>query len=632
MILEEVIDFLRKNPPFQFLDDVMLKNVANSLSMEFYPKDTVILRQDGPPSDAIRIIKKGSVKILMKAEGSLETVMDFRGEGDSFGFVSLIAKDRQKTTVVAADDSICYLLGKDRVIKLIESSPPFAEYFMSHLTSFVDRTFREMQGRSLMYSGTDKLLFTTPCGDIAKEVVTVSENSTIREAAQVMARQKISSVIILNKNNIPAGIITDRDLRGKVVAQGRDVTEPVKNIMSIALIRVDANDTCFEAIMKMIKYKIHHMLVIRDGELKGIMTNHDLMLLQGTSPLSFVNDIEQQQTIEGLAPVYGKINNIIGLLLQEGARAGSVTGIITEINDRLVKKVLEISERQLGQPPVPYCFAVFGSEGRKEQTFRTDQDNAIIYADISSAPEIDDEAKRYFADFTALVRDSLVQTGFPPCRAGYMASNTKWCQPLRKWKEYFAHWIKEPVPDSVLKSLIFFDLRPLHGKISLCEELSSFYMPLLSQYKIFLGHMANMIVKNTPPVGFLKSFVVEKSGEHRNEFDLKLKGITPLNDIIRLFALENGIRMTATLDRINALKQKHPVVREYHEEMAHAFEFIMMLRMHYQYEQIKDGHPPDNFINPDKLSNLEKKTIREAFHLISKLQGMVIEMYKPLIV
>jgi CBS domain-containing protein len=631
MIQEEVINFLKKNPPFQFFDDATLKSVAGSLSMEFYPKDSVILKQGDPPNDAVRIIKKGSVKVLMKTESGIDSVVDYRGEGDSFGFVSLMAQDRQKTTVTAAEDTICYLLGKERVMKLIESNPAFAEYFMSHLTRFVNRTFKEIQDRSLAYSGTDRLLFTTRAGDIAKEVITVPEHTTIQEAARIMAKNKISSLVIFNRNNVPAGIITDRDLREKVVAGARDVTEPVKHIMTISLIRVDANDSCFEAVLRMIKYNIHHMLVIQEGELKGIMTNHDLMLLQGASPLSFANDIEKKQSIEGLIPVSEKINNIVGLLLNEGARAGSVTKIITEINDRLVKKVLEMAERKFGQPPVPYCWVVFGSEGRREQTFRTDQDNAIIYADTPSEGS-EEETKKYFADFSAFVRDSLVKLGFPPCRANYMASNPQWCQPLRVWKKYFRDWITVPTPEAILNSLIFFDLRPLHGKSALHEDLRNFYFSLLETYKIFFGHMANMIVRNSPPIGFLKSFVVEKDGEHKNEFDLKVKGIAPLIDIIRLFALEKAVKATSTLERISALAEKHSIVRDYHEEIEQAFEFIMILRINYQYEQVKEGLLPDNFVNPDKLSNLEKRTLREAFHLISKLQGAVIEMYKPLIV
>ncbi len=303
MVIEEVINFLKKEPPFQFLDETTLKSVAGSMSMEFYPRDTVILRQDGPASKSLRIIKKGAVKVLMKSEEGKDVAVDYKGEGDNFGFLSMIGKDRQKTTVVAVDDTICYILDKEKVLKLLEISPSFTEYFMSYLSRYVDRTYREMQTRSLFSRSSDRFLFTTRVGDITTAVVTVSEETTIQEAAQAMVRNRISSLIVLDKRNLPAGIVTDKDLREKVVSKGRSLSEPVRNIMTISLIRVDAADSCFEAVLKMIKYNIHHMLVIEDGELKGIMTNHDLMLLQGTSPLSFANDIDHQQTIEGLESV-----------------------------------------------------------------------------------------------------------------------------------------------------------------------------------------------------------------------------------------------------------------------------------------------------------------------------------------
>ncbi len=630
MIIEEVISFLKKEPPFQFLDDVTLKSVAGSLSMEFYPKGTVILKQDGPPSDSLRIIKKGGVKVLMRAESGEDVVIDYRGEGDNFGFLSLIGKDKGKATVIAIDDTICYLLNKDKVLKLIETCPAVTEYFMSYLSRYVDRTYKEMQNRNLFRTSSDRFLFTTPAGNVATPVVTVSEDTSIQEAAQVMVNRRISSLIVVDRRNVPVGIITDKDLRGKVVAKRRDVSEPVRNIMTISLIRVDARDSCFEAVLKMIKYNIHHMLVIEEGNLKGIMTNHDLMLLQGTSPLSFANDIENQQTIDGLITVSSKINNIVGLLLKESAKASSITKIITEINDRLVKKVLEIGERNYGHSPVPYCWIVFGSEGRREQTFKTDQDNAVIYADPGS-PEEEKAIREFFPAFTSFVKESLLKLGFPDCPANYMASNPQWCQPLGIWKRHFSQWIGTPTPEAILKSLIFFDFRPLYGNFALADKLRDFLRTLLEGQGIFLGHMANQIVKNAPPVGFFKSFVVEKSGEHKDEFNLKIKGLSPLVDAVRLFALEKGIRETSTLGRINALKGIHPIVKGYPDEIEQAFEFIMVLRIHHQFGQINEGKNPDNFINPNRLSNIERKTLREAFHLITKLQSLIVETYKPLI-
>ncbi|HEX9019852.1 MAG TPA: DUF294 nucleotidyltransferase-like domain-containing protein [Nitrospirota bacterium] len=632
MILEDVVAFLKKVPPFQFLGDADIQSVARNLSLEFYPKDTVILRQDGPPSDALRIIKKGGVKVSMASEGGSEVVIDYRGEGDTFGFLSLVGKDRVRSNIIAVDDTICYLLGKELLLKLLDSHLSFTEYFLkSHITKYIDRTYQEMRDKSMFTGGSDRLLFTTRVGDMAiRDVISAPEDTTVRRAAAIMSENRISSLVILDGNKLPSGIVTDRDLREKVVAKNRNVDEPVKNIMSTVLVRVDARDYCFEAVLKMIKYNIHHILVIRDGKLTGVVTNHDLMMLQGTSPLSLTKDIESQQTIEGLVPVSAKINSIVGLLLKEGAKASNITKVITEINDRLVRKVLEVAERRQGKPPLPYCWIAFGSEGRMEQTFKTDQDNAIIYADPATEAEAE-AAKKYFSDFAEFVRDSLLQCGFPLCPANFMASNPQWRRPLAAWKKYFAEWISAPTPEAVLNSVTFFDFRALYGDGALAGTLRDYLNSLLRDQKVFLGYLANMAIKNTPPIGFFKSFVVEKSGEHKDELNLKVKGLAPLIDMARLFALEKGINETSTLERIERLRGMHTIVEEYADDLEYAFEFIMLLRIHHQYAQLGSGQTPDNFINPNRLSNLEKRSIKEAFHLIANIQDLIIERYKSLI-
>jgi CBS domain-containing protein len=632
IILEDVVSFLKAVPPFQFLCDSDLQAVARNLSMEFYPKDMVILKQDGPPSDALRIIKKGGVKIVLVSDEGGEAVIDYRGEGDTFGFLSMVGKDRVRTNVVAIDDTICYLLGQEMVLKLLDSNLSFTEFFLqSHITRYLDKTYREMQDKSMFYGGSDRLLFTTQVGDMAvKNVVTTEEDTSIREAAQIMSEQCISSIVISDRNGLPTGMVTDRDLREKVVARGRSVEDPIKSIMSSSLIRVDARDYCFEAVLKMIKYNIHHILVIKDGQLTGVITNHDMMMLQGTSPLSLTKDIESQQTIDGLIPVSKKINGIVGLLLKEGAKASNITKIITEINDRLLRKVLECAERKHGKPPLAYCWIGFGSEGRKEQTFKTDQDNAIIFADPATEAEAE-AAKKYFSAFAEFVRDSLLQCGFPPCPANYMASNPQWCQPLKVWKKYFSTWISTPTPEAVLNSVAFFDFRPMYGETSLADTLRDYLNTLLKDQKVFLGYLANMAIKNQPPVGFFKSFVVEKGGVHKDQLNLKIKGLAPLVDILRLFALEKGIRETSTMERIDTLRSMHSIVGEYADDFEQAFEFISLLRIHHQYEQISNGVAPDNFINPNRLSNLEKRSIKGAFQLITKIQDQIIELYKALI-
>ncbi|MDZ4164751.1 MAG: DUF294 nucleotidyltransferase-like domain-containing protein, partial [Smithellaceae bacterium] len=552
MILEDVIKFLQESPPFHLFDKAALRGIAGSLSMQFYPRDSVILNQGGPAAEAIWIIKKGGVKALMKSEQGEEVIMDYLGVGDNFGFLSLIGKERQRTTVITIDDTICYVLGRGEVLNLIETNPQFAEYFLSYLSRYVERVYREMHTKSLLYSSADSLLYTTKAGDMAKAIVSAPEETTIQEAAGIMARGNVSSLIIFDRRNLPVGIVTDRDLREKVIAKGRDILEPVRNIMTISLIRIDAEDSCFEAVLKMIKYKIHHLLIIKEGSLHGIMTNHDLMLLQGASPLSLAKNIENQQSIEGLVAASGRIYNLVGLLLKGGATAGGILTVVTEINDRLIRKALEIAERQYGHPPVPYCWIVFGSEGRKEQLFKTDQDNAIVYQDPETVEE-EDEAKSYFSRLALFVRDSLVKVGYPLCSSDYMAGNPHWCQPLSIWKGYFSNWISDPSPDSVARSLTFFDFRPVHGKFDLADALRDSFIFNL-QGTDFLRCMAGIILRNKPPIGFFKSVMVEKNGEHRDKFDLKQKGTIPIVDMMRFLAIAEGIKKTSTIGRLNALK------------------------------------------------------------------------------
>jgi CBS domain-containing protein len=625
MIIEDVISFLKKVPPFQFLSEEELQGIALNLTMEFYPKDTLILRQGDKNIDALRIIKRGAVKVFIKNVADDDIVVDYRGEGDNFGLWSIVSDEGQKTNVIATEDTICYLLNKDKVLWLLDKNAVFTEYFLkSHLAKYADRTYREMHNKSLFYGGSDRILFTTQIGDIgARTVITVKEDVIIQEAAQIMANNKISSLIILDEKNIPIGIVTDRDLREKVVAKGRDVNEPVANIMSLPLIGVDAKDYCFEAIFKMIKHNIHHILVIKEANLKGVITNHDLMLLQGASPLAFSKDIESQQTVEGLVPVSKKINMIIGLLLRQGASASNITKIIAELNDRLVRKILEIAERKFGHPPVPYCWIAYGSEGRKEQTFKTDQDNAIIYSEES------EDAERYFAELALFVRDSLLRCGFPLCPADYMASNSKWRQPIAKWKRYFYNWINDPTPDAILKSLIFFDFRPIYGNFGIADDLRIYLAQAVKGQEHFFAEMADAITKNRPPLSILKRVIVEKSGEHKNELNLKIRGLVHIVDIARIFAIEAGISETSTIDRIRLAKDEFPVLKRYADALEEAFEFISLLRIYHQIEQLERGEQLDNYINPEKLSGLKKKTLKESFNLIAEVQDSIIKRYVP---
>ncbi len=632
VLIDDAVRFLSQIPPFQFLEGPVLRDVSKSLTMEFYPKGTVILQQDGPVSEFLRIIQKGVVKISLRPKGTGEEVVsDFRERGETFGLVSLMG-GHQKTTIVAMQDTICYLLPKDRLHELMGSHPAITEYLLQfHLTKYVEMTSREIQGKSLFLGSSDRLLFTAQVGEICRPAATIVPlDATVRQTAGRMAEDRQSAALVVGSTGEPVGIVTDSDLRVKVVAKGHSIDAPVSQIMSRPVIAVDEKEPCFEVVLRMLHGNIHHVAVTRDGALCGVVTNHDFMVLQGRSPLAFSEDIEKQTNLEGLAPVSRNSLSIIGALLREGARAVNIIRIISELNDRVVRKVLEFAERDLGPPPLPYCWLALGSEGRKEQTFRTDQDNALVYADPTE--EQREEVAAYFHRFAEFMRNGLVSCGFEPCPADCMASNPAWCQPLSVWRGYFSDWISAPTPKAILNSQIFFDFRPLHGDESLAWELREHLGRLIPDYPLFLGFLANMLVKNRPPIGFFGSVAVERSGEHKHGLNLKVKGVTPFVDIARLFALEQGVRLSSTMERLEALRGGSTLISDLVDELEYAFEFIALLRIHHQYRLMEEGKPIDNFIHLDSLSNLERQSLKNAFRLALKVQDQVMERYKSFII
>jgi CBS domain-containing protein len=324
-----------------------------------------------------------------------------------------------------------------------------------------------------------------------------------------------------------------------------------------------------------------------------------------------------------------KINKTVSLLVREGAKAGNITRIITEINDRLLKKVLEVTEARMGPPPRSYCWIVFGSEGRKEQTFKTDQDNAIIFDDADSGGE---EAAAYFHEFAVRIKDGLLRCGFPTCKADYMASNPEWCQPLGVWKRYFSNWIDRPTAEAILRSLIFFDFRPVHGNVLLAERLRAFLGHEIRDKELFLAHMAGNVVKNRPPLDFFGKFRCEKKGANCGKLDLKINGLSPIIDAARLSALEMKVYNTSTLERLMELRDRGGTVSKFSRELEQAFEFLLSLRLRHQFEQIQQGTEPDNHIDPFSLGTMERTQLKESFKLILTVQEAARQKYGSLMV
>ncbi len=625
---QETLELLKTTQPFSGLPAEELRSLAAEATQAFYPAGHVILRQQGPAAEHLSVIRSGSVRVFLTTNEREDVLLDHRGPGGTFGLLSLIRGDRALNTVAATEDTSCCRITKAAVLRLMERNAAFSEFYLRYyLTRLTDLMHRQIQDRSLLYGGGDKLLFTYRLEELAsREIVRAPAGITIREAAQLMSRRRISSLLLEDDAGLPAGIVTDRDLRDRVLADGRSADDPVGSVMSVTLIKSDAGDYCFEALLKMVRFNIHHLLVASGGALTGIITNHDLMMLQSAYPLAVARDIENQDTVEGLAIAQRAIDRLIDVLVREGSRASTVTRIITEVNDRLVRRLLEIIEGRLGPPPVRYCWIAFGSEGRKEQTFRTDQDNALIYEDPPAGAE--ERCAAYFEQLGLAMRDALVRCGFPPCPADYMASNPRWRRPLADWKAYIRKWVATPTPEAVLFCLIFFDFRPLHGESLLAENLRAAMTHALKGGRLFLTRMAATALQNRPPLGAFGRFRTERTGPHRGRLNLKLNGLTPIIDAVRIAALQAHLYSTSTLDRLRELRGAGSFAAPHARELEEAFEFLMGLRLRHQYERRLACGEADNFIAPGELGSLEAAGLRESLRRVRDVQAAITEQYR----
>jgi len=362
--------------------------------------------------------------------------------------------------------------------------------------------------------------------------------------------------------------------------------------------------------------------------LLGIISEHDLMVSQGNNPVAVIKGIQQATTIEQVVAIRRNIDLAMRVILQHGGMAKDICELITTLNDHLTQKIIVLAEEAMvregqGLPPVPYSWIALGSEGRREQTLRTDQDNAIIFADVP--PEKEEEVQSYFLSLAEKVVSGLEKCGFPRCKGGIMAVNPKWCQPYRVWTEYFRHWLVDfdyPA-EEILQTFVFFDFRPLYGPFDYTAGIKECITEGLNKRRSFLRDMAETAVLHQTPLGFFKRLVVEKSGEHKNKLNLKLNGLTPLVDAIRTLALEQGIFETHTLDRLSGLIEKGILPQGEADDLRDAFNVIMLVRVRHHVDVISQGGEPDNYVNPDELSIIQRTMLKEAFKTIDRLQRLL---------
>jgi CBS domain-containing protein len=628
---EVVVDFFAKIMPFKELDHETLHRMARHVKVDFFPKGTRLFHAHETEISHLLFIQQGGVKSFIVDDEGEVTLKDYRGEGDYIGALGIIRGTKASLDVETVEDTFCFLLPKAVFLDLINTRPGFSQYYLKSFSEkFVGTAYAELRRHKMTRRGDENLyLFSMQVGDIVKKPLRkTSADSTIQQAAQEMAQHRVASLLI-HQPGLPdeiIGIITDRDLRYKVLAPGLDYNEPVQRIMSSPVATVLSQSTCFDALLKMMSCSIHHLAVERRGKIVGIITSHDITLIQGVSPYSLFKEVGKQQKIVDLYPLSKKIPEMIRNLIKEGAKPGNISRMISILNDHILERLLTLLEEELGPPPVPYCWLLMGSEGRREQTFKTDQDNAIIYADPKNEQQAE-EAGEYFTRFARKAIDHLVECGYPLCPGEIMAVNPKWRQPLSVWKGYFDNWVSSPDPQEILLATIFFDFRAGFGKAAFADELRQHLSDLTERQELYLLHLANQCLACRTPLSFFRNFIVEKNGEHKNKLDIKHQGITPFVNFARILALRYKIRETNTLARLHVLAQEKILDESLRAKAVDAYEMQMQLRIIHQLNQIETDIQPDNHIAPDELSELEKRMLRDAFEVIDRLHNVLKTMF-----
>ncbi|MGO1166353.1 MAG: DUF294 nucleotidyltransferase-like domain-containing protein, partial [Janibacter sp.] len=448
-------------------------------------------------------------------------------------------------------------------------------------------------------------------------IVTVPVGATICEAAVVMSTAEASSVLVLEGQRI-AGILTDRDLRRRVVARGADVDGPVGAVMTPDPVVVPADTPAIELLLTMTERHVHHLPLVEGGAPIGVVTSTDLMRLERVNAVHIVGDITEQHDVAGVVEMAGRIPRLVEQLVGQDVGAQDITRIVTSVGDAVERQLIALAEEELreqhGDPP-RYCWMVLGSRARHEQALGSDQDHAVIIAD--DAP---DGAEGYVAALAERVVEGLEAAGYPRCEGDVMASNPRWRQRLTGWRREFRQWIHEPVPDAVLGASIFFDSRPIHGDDGLHARLVADIAAGAPQGRNFLAHLAKEAIANEPPLGFFRGFVLARAGEHKDTLDLKRGGVGAIVELARVHALGAGLVSVNTRSRLLAAGRAGSLDPTTAASLVDALEFISHVRLAHQSQQAAASVGPDSRVRPSDLTAFERRSLREAFHVVREAQ------------
>ena len=606
--IPEIVQFLRGLQAFDSLQPAQLGTAAQAIEIAYYRQGQDIL-DIGNDNPHLHIIRSGAVELRNEDD----EMMTRLAEGDCFGFPSLMNSAPVRNHSIAIEDTLIYHLKKEAFSTLRRENSDFDTWFIRALS---DRLLLQPSGQA--FRGVSGETVSTLVG---RPPVTIDRGATVRETAAKMVAERVSAMLITEADGV-CGIVTDRDIRARVVAEGHGGELPVTEIMSTSPITLDGAAHAYEAALVMMQNHIHHLPITTDGELIGMVSRGDFMRLETEHPLYLVSDIGKQTTAEGIVEACRRLPGLIIGQIESDATGEQLGKFITTITDTVTRQLLRIAQQKLGPPPCDFAWIALGSQGRFEQSAKSDQDNALLLSD-----KVSDGDDEYFEAMATIVNDGLDACGYVYCPGEVMARNPKWRQPLRTWKKYFHKWITVPEEKALMHANIFFDLRCVCGGSVLVDELKDSIRKDARSNEIFLALMAKNAMTYQPPLGFFRQFVLEKSGEHKDTLDLKLHGIMPIVEIARIRSLAAGELRVSTRNRLLAAARAKEITETDANNLIDALDFIEKLRVEHQSRQLKAGKAPDNYLAPDDLSPLARQNLKTAFSQVRVSQSALLNRF-----
>ncbi len=610
--LTVVRDVLAAHPPWRRLPAAVRETLPARMRMRYFRRGSVILAA-GQVAEEVALLRSGAVDIT-DANG---TLVERGDEGTTFGVSSARDGKPSRYTMTALEDSLVLTLPAADFRELLAGDDDFNRFF-------ADQSAVRMRAaaEAVAPPGAGRDVLRTPLAEVVRrEPVAVEATETIRDAARLMTREGVSALLVTRAGRL-AGIVTDRDMRRRVVAEEHPADRPVATIMTADPTVTTPGATAVEAMLTMMQRGFHHLPVVADGRPVGMITSGDLMRLQQGNPVALVGAIETCDSLETLIEARGRLPAVVHDLVRADATAVEIGRVITAVADAVTRTLIRLTEAEIGPPPGPYAWVALGSQGRREMVLSSDQDHALILPD--DLPEAD---RGWYGRLAGRVTEGLASCGQALCPGDIMASNPAWRLTRGQWLGVFRGWIAEPDADAVLHADTFFDMRPVTGS-SIAEPLLAAVRRDSGSNPRFLARLASEAVRWQPPLGFFRGFVLDRTGERSRGLDLKAGGIAALVQIARIHALAGGIAEVGTQARLTAAAASGTLSQERAEDLRAAHELICMLRARHQVALARAGQAADNVIDPTPLSTIDRHGLRSAFRLVREAQQEVAYTYR----